>query len=58
MECPECGLELEVHDTLYSNINTHRAKVGQHTGNVYKCADCEQCFVDDFLSGTVHEWSY
>lgn len=58
MECPECGMSLERHDTLYSNINTARAKIGQHTGDVYCCEDCELCWVDDFLSGTVREWSY
>ena len=58
MKCPECGIKLEICDTLYSNINTSRAKDGQHTGDVYRCKDCDQYFVDDFLSGTVHEWNY
>ncbi len=58
LECLGCGSVLYVHDTLYSNINTSRAVVGQHTGNVFKCEDCECYWVDDFLSGSVHEWGY
>lgn len=58
MECPECQKELEIHDTTYSNINTHRAKIGQHTGDIYKCEDCEQCWIDNKLTGNIESWSY
>ncbi len=36
LECPDCGgCKVEQNDTTYSNVNTSRAKIGQHTGNIY-----------------------
>lgn len=48
-ECPDCGKPMYKHDTTYSNINTHRARIGQHTGDVYKCEDCEVQWLENFL---------
>jgi len=56
--CLECGKELDIHDTTYSNINTERTKIDQHTGNIYKCEDCGMCFIDNFLTGKIERWSY
>ncbi len=54
IHCPECNKELEeVVDTTYSNINSERAKIGQHTGDIYRCDDCEKRWLDNFLSGRV-----
>lgn len=55
MECLECGKELDRHDTTYSNTGKTN---GQHTGDIYKCEDCELCFIDDFLTKQYRHWSY
>lgn len=56
MTCPECGSEMVQVDTTYSNINTARATVGQHTGDVYHCDCCEELYLDNFLSGQIEAW--
>lgn len=58
LECPDCGGCMEQVDTTYSNINTNRAKVGQHTGDIYFCENCEQHYIDNLLTGNVESWSY
>jgi predicted RNA-binding Zn-ribbon protein involved in translation (DUF1610 family) len=58
MDCMNCGKELDIHDTTYSNINTYRASIGQHTGDIYKCDDCEIYFIDNKLTGIIEPWSY
>lgn len=58
MECPECGKEMILHDSTYSNINTGRSKIGQHTGDIYRCEDCEQDYIDDFLTDKLYRWCY
>lgn len=58
MECPECNLEMEHTDTTYSNINTKRAYVGQHTGDIYWCEKCETHYINNFLRGELEIWSY
>jgi hypothetical protein len=57
--CFNCGEEIEdVHDTLFSNVNTERCRAGEHTGNVYLCDACDLYTVDCFLSGTERQWQY
>ncbi|WP_020208245.1 hypothetical protein [Gilvimarinus chinensis] len=58
--CVHCGHEIESdpHDTTYSNIETARASVGQHTGDIYKCEGCEELTINDFLSGDQYAWTY
>jgi hypothetical protein len=57
MICPDCGLEMgDPVDTTYSNINTNRAFVGEHTGDIYYCEECEIRWLDDFLSGETVVW--
>ena len=52
MECPECHVDMgDPVDTTYSNVCTSRAKVGQHTGDIYRCDGCELVWLDDFLTG-------
>ena len=61
MNCYHCDKELnneDIHDTTYSNVNTGRASVGQHTGDIYKCPECEQYTLDNFLSCKLEPWSY
>lgn len=59
INCTECGNWLEdVHDTTYSNMNTKRCYDGQHTGDIYRCEDCDVLWIDDFLTNTVHYWNY
>jgi len=55
MDCPECNLEMYVHDTTYSNINTKRCRVGDHTGNIWKCDKCEDSYLENFLNGNCLE---
>lgn len=57
--CINCGYsDLELVDTLHSNVNTDRAKVGQLTGEVYRCENCEELQVDNFLTGKTEPFSY
>jgi phage FluMu protein Com len=59
INCIECDKELaEVHDTTYSNVTTHRCNVGDHTGNIYKCDDCDILIIDDFLNHDIYEWIF
>ena len=43
MECVHCGCELplEIHDTTYCTYNSPRYREGTHTGNIYRCEECE-----------------
>ena len=50
MECPECGSTMNISDTTFSNVNTERAKIGQHTGNVYHCDGCGESFLENLLN--------
>jgi hypothetical protein len=57
--CPKCNSCMEQTDTVYSNINTSRATVGQHTGNIYTCTVCEIHWLENFLNKSKLEgWSY
>ncbi len=59
MNCPDCGKDIEdKHDTTYSNINTERVKIGQHTGDIYWCDICEQNFIDCFITEKIRVWNY
>lgn len=60
MDCVYCGEEIisEPTDTTYSNYNSHRTKMGQHTGNIYTCDACGGLVLDDLLNGVVREWKY
>jgi len=58
LECPDCGGCMEQNDTTYSNINTSRAKVGQHTGDIYFCQTCENHWLENFLNNSkLERWS-
>ncbi len=57
MNCPECDNDMgELVDTTYSNIKTNRANIGQHTGNIYRCDNCECFWLDNFLTNKVELW--
>lgn len=58
MDCKECGNEMELIDTTVSNIDTDRSKVGQHTGDIYKCEDCDIMILDNLLTGQIERWTY
>ena len=59
MECPECGEIIEQSDTTYSNVNTDRAREGQHTGNIYWCEKCETYWLENLLdNGSIERYSY
>ena len=56
--CPDCDTEMEQIDTTYSNINTNRCRIGQHTGNVYKCETCECSWLENFLNNSkLERWA-
>ena len=58
VQCPECSNDMgDPVDTTYSNINTGRATVGQHTGDIYYCEKCEVNWLDDFLSNRTIVWN-
>lgn len=52
LECPDCGGCMEQNDTTYSNVNTSRARIGQHTGNIYFCETCENHWLENFLNNS------
>jgi hypothetical protein len=57
MNCPDCGSDMgDPVDTTYSNITTTRASVGQHTGDIYSCEECEIRWLDDCLARRVVVW--
>lgn len=57
MNCPDCGSDMgDPVDTTYSNTNTTRASVGQHTGDIYYCEKCEVHWLDNFLDQKVVAW--
>ena len=57
MECPDCNEEMgDPVDTTRSNVETKRTKVGQHTGDIYRCEKCEIAWIDDFLTQRMHVW--
>ena len=59
VNCIECEQELtELHDTTESNIETERCYIGQLTGEIYHCEDCDVMTIDNFLDGTVEQWVY
>jgi hypothetical protein len=58
MECPACKNEMEFEESVHSNYESQRAKVGEHTGDVYKCKECELIYLDNFLSGKLELFSY
>lgn len=51
--CMFCGDEMDLVDTTTSNTKTDRADIGQHTGNIWYCEDCDTRFIEDFLAGGI-----
>jgi hypothetical protein len=58
MNCPDCGEEMDIKDTTYSNINTDRCCKGEKTGDIYYCYDCDTWWLDNYLTGGLEAWSY
>jgi len=58
LPCPECSKVMEQVDTTYSNTKTSRSEVGQHTGDIYFCTQCEQNYIDNLLTSNIEAWSY
>jgi len=58
LPCPICNNKMEQIDTTYSNVDTSRSNVGQHTGDIYECHICNRLFIDNMLNGRVEDWSY
>ena len=58
LSCPDCGGFMEQNDTTYSNVNTSRAKLGQHTGDIYFCEHCEHHYIDNLITGNFESFSY
>ena len=49
MICTGCGAELELRATTYSNCDTE---------DIYYCPECEQYYLEDFLTGEIYIWHY
>ena len=59
IQCPDCKKELdEIIDTTTSNHTNEKVNAGQHTGDIYKCDDCEKEYIDDHVNNIVREWRY
>lgn len=58
MNCPICNNEMEFIEPVHSNYNSGRVTKDQHTGDVYKCENCEETYLDDFLCGELRVFSY
>ena len=39
-------------DTTFSNRNSARARIGQHTGDIYRCPECGTMWLDNLLDLT------
>ena len=51
-------IKCEAYDTTYSNVNTSRARIGQHTGNIYFCETCENHWLENFLNNSkLERWA-
>lgn len=61
MKCVHCEAELpeEPHDTTYCNYNSPRYSEGTHTGNIYRCPECDEDTVELVQEGgRLESWSY
>ena len=58
MDCPVCRNEMGYEEPVYSNYNSTRATKGEQTGEVYRCANCQETYLDDWLSGKLYIWHY
>ena len=51
--CPNCEVSMgEPVDTTSSNRNSARARIGQHTGDIYRCPECGTMWLDNLLDLT------
>lgn len=48
--CPDCGEEMELHDTTYSNYTSPLCYSGQRIGEIFKCCneECETLYIHDW----------
>lgn len=59
IECPECGNLLEERcDTTYSNFLHSKAKYPNHTGDIYKCEECDVYWLENFITNKIESWGY
>lgn len=58
MNCPECGMEMELIDSTYCNYDSPRASKGQHTGDIYRCNNCEEDYINSFLDNELRIWDW
>ena len=49
---------MEFIEPVHSNYNSSRATKGQHTGDVYKCENCDEIYLDDFLCNELRVFNY
>jgi predicted RNA-binding Zn-ribbon protein involved in translation (DUF1610 family) len=57
--CPDCGSEMEINDTTYSNYDSPRAQKGEKTGDIYRCDKCECSWLENYLNDCkLEKWSY
>lgn len=61
MNCVHCGEHLpeDVHDKTFCNYDSPRYSNGTHTGNIYKCDQCEEYTIELVQEGgKLESWSY
>jgi hypothetical protein len=60
MICPDCGTEMEVSDTTYSNTGkVFLGVISQHTGDIYTCPneDCGNRWLANFITNCLERWN-
>ena len=59
MDCPDCGKDMgEAHDKTYSNTGKKYPGVDpNHTGDIYKCEDCECLWLDNFITKNIEKYN-
>jgi len=59
MECPECGADMgePVGKTFCNHPEYKFVKMGEHTGNIYKCENCKEYWLDNFINGFLERWT-
>lgn len=57
MKCPDCEKEMgEPVDYTYSNTGRKLPCDPNHTGDIYKCEECEKSWLDNFITKQVEPY--
>jgi hypothetical protein len=53
IECPDCRGCMDIVDSTFS---TEVETMGQQTGDIYYCEECEQYYLNNFKENKLQEW--